>query len=311
MILRKTLAIASAIAMATALMLTGCSAPASASVAPSESAAATTAPADSAAPADTATTPALSGKLEISGSTSMQELAEQLAEGFMAKNPGVTVNVQGGGSSVGIQNVTDGLSDIGNASRALKDEEKSAGLVEYTIAQDGVAAIVNPANGVSDLTAEQIMKIFKGEITNWKDVGGKDAKIIVITREASSGTREAFTKLFNVIEKGADGKETVVITDKALECNDNGSMMTNVAGKPDAIGYCSVGSLNDTVKPLKVEGVDATKENIIANTYKYWRPFVMATKGDAKDLAKSFLDFVYGPDGGAIVAKKYIPVAAK
>ncbi len=293
MILKKIAVLVTALMFTSAMFLAGCSTPV-----------ATTSPAaGSIAP--------LSGKLEISGSTSMQELAEQLAEAFMAKNPGVTVNVQGGGSSVGVQNVTDGLSDIGNASRALKDAEKTAGLVERVIARDGVTAIVHPSNTVADLTAEQIMKIFKGEITNWKDVGGKDAPILVIVRESSSGTREAFWQLFKISAKNAEGKDEAAFTDKALECNDNGSMMSNVAGKEDAIGFCSVGSMNDTVKGLKVEGVEPTIPNIIAGTYKYWRPFVMATKGEAKDQAKAFLDFVYGPDGAAVISKKFIPVEAQ
>jgi phosphate transport system substrate-binding protein len=253
----------------------------------------------------------LSGKLEISGSTSVQELAEQLAEAFEEANTGVTVTVQGGGSSVGVQNVTDGLSDIGNASRALKDSEKEKGLVEHIIARDGVAAIVHPSNGVSDLTAAQITAIFKGEITNWKDVGGSDAEIIVIIRESSSGTREAFTTLFKLSEKNAEGKEVHLYTEKALECNDNGSMMTNVAGKETAIGFCSVGSLNDTVKGLKIEGVDPTIPNIKDGSYIYWRPFVMATKGEPQGLAKAFLDFVYGEDGAALIGKKFIPTAAQ
>ena len=293
----KILTLTTATALSLALLLAGCTSTA----APAASSAAGTNEAASGAPS-------LSGKLEISGSTSMQELVEKLGEAFMAKNAGVTVNVQGGGSSVGVQNVIDGLFDIGNASRALKDEEK-AELTEHIIAQDGVAIIVNPGNtGVTGLTAAQVADIFSGKVTNWKDVGGKDAAIIVITREASSGTREAFVKLFGLETTDAAGNTVVNLADKALECNDNGSMMTNVSGKEAAIGYCSLGSLNDTVTAIKIDGVEPTAENVKNDTYKYWRPFAMATKGDVSPLAQAFLDFVYSPDGQAVVAEKYIPV---
>ncbi len=308
----KVLTLTMTAALSLALLLAGCSAttaPAASSAAATTAAETTAADETTAAATEAASeAPALSGKLEISGSTSMQELVEKLGEAFMAKNAGVTVNVQGGGSSVGVQNVIDGLSDIGDASRALKDEEK-AELTEHVIAQDGVAIIVNPANtGVTGLTAAQVADIFSGKVTNWKDVGGKDADIIVITREASSGTREAFVKLFGLESTDTAGNTVVNITDKALECNDNGSMMTNVSGKEAAIGYCSLGSLNDTVTALKIDGVEATAENVKSDTYKYWRPFVMATKGDGSELAQAFLDFVYGPDGQAVVSEKYIPV---
>jgi phosphate transport system substrate-binding protein len=242
----------------------------------------------------------------------MLELVQELAAKFMEINPDVTIDVQGGGSGVGIQNVIDGVSEIGNSSSALKDDQKAQGLIGVDIALDGVAVIVNPNNPLTALTAEQVTKIYKGEITNWKDVGGADHAITVVNREAASGTRDAFTKFFKMSDKDAAGKTIEFYTDKAIEQNSGGGMATTVAGDEFAIGYISVGSLVDTIKALQVDGVAASKATVLDNTYKYWRPFVMVTKGDAQGLAKAFIDFcVKDPAGIEIVGKKYIPISEK
>ncbi len=314
---RKFLSVLAAVALSAAVLLTGCqNTPVTATPAPTTEATptpaatatpeATTAAPSSEAPTAEATSaaPALSGTVEVAGSTSVQPLAEDLAKAFSAKYPDVKINIQGGGSSVGVSSATDGTADIGNVSRALKDAEK-AELKDYTIALDGITVAVNPMNTVSALTAEQVTKIFKGEIKNWKEVGGADEPIIVIIREASSGTRDGFQEFFKLQEK-VDGKLKEFVTEDAVETNDNGSMMTNIAGKEGAIGYCSLGSANDTIKLLSVDGVAPTEATILDGTYKYQRPFVMATKGEAPGLAKAFIEWVMGDEGKAIISKKYI-----
>ncbi len=308
---RKFLSVLAAAALSAAVLLTGCqNTPVTATPAPTTQVtptpeAATATPGGEAPTAETNTAaPALSGTVEIAGSTSVQPLVEDLAKAFSAKYPDVKINIQGGGSSVGVSSAADGTADIGNVSRALKDAEK-AELKDYTIALDGITVAVNPKNPVSALTAEQVTRIFKGEIKNWKEVGGADQPIIVIIREASSGTRDGFQEFFKLQEK-VDGKLTEFVTEETVQTNDNGSMMTNIAGKEGAIGYCSLGSANDTVKLLSVDGVAPTEATILDGTYKYQRPFVMATKGEAQGLAKTFIEWVMGDEGKAIVAGKYI-----
>ncbi len=308
---RKFLSVLAAAALSAAVLLTGCqNTPVTATPAPTTQAtptpeAATANPGGEAPTAETnSAAPALSGTVEIAGSTSVQPLVEDLAKAFSAKYPDVKINIQGGGSSVGVSSAADGTADIGNVSRALKDAEK-AELKDYTIALDGITVAVNPKNPVSALTAEQVTRILKGEIKNWKEVGGADQPIIVIIREASSGTRDGFQEFFKLQEK-VDGKLTEFVTEETVQTNDNGSMMTNIAGKEGAIGYCSLGSANDTVKLLSVDGVAPTEATILDGTYKYQRPFVMATKGEAQGLAKAFIEWVMGDEGKAIVAGKYI-----
>jgi phosphate transport system substrate-binding protein len=287
MSLKRIAALVTVTLLTAAVLLTGCSAT------PSPTVASTVAP--TAAP--------LSGKLSLSGSTSSQPLVQKLADAFMKANPGVTINVQGGGSSVGVADAQSGLSDIGNVSRALTDAEKAA-LTETTICIDGIDAIVNTANGVSDLTAQQITDIYTGKVTNWKDVGGADMPIIVVQREASSGTRDAFQGFFKLV----DANKNVLVVKTALECNSTGAVITTVAGKPGAIGYASMGSVDNTVKALKIGGVEPTLANIMSKTYTYQRPFVMATKGAPAGVAKAFIDWIFGADGQAIVSQGYIVV---
>ncbi len=233
----------------------------------------------------------LSGKVQMSGSTSMETIANALAESFMLQNPNVTVDVQLGGSSVGIKDALEGKSDIGNASRELKAEE--TGIVPNIIAIDGIAMVVNPANKVAELTSENLVKIYTGEIKNWKDVGGDDAPIVVIGREASSGTRGAFEELLKIEEQAK----------YAQELTETGAVKTAVSTTPTAIGYISLEALDDTVTALKIDGGSPTEEEIKAKTYPLSRPFIMAVKeGELRPEVKAFIDFVLSADGQAVVA---------
>jgi phosphate transport system substrate-binding protein len=260
------------------------------------------APADKNEPAGNA--PAASGtngSITINGSTSVQPLAEELAKAFKAKNPNATIDIQGGGSGVGIKSAIDGVVDIGMSSRDLKPEEKS--LKEFKIAVDGIAEILNPTNGVNDLSMEQIKKIYTGEITDWKEVGGKEGKITVVTREEGSGTRGAFIELAGIEVKEGDNKVDKTIT-SAITQGSTGAVMTTVAGDPNAIGYASYGSAKDKtdVKLINVDGKPCTEENIYSGEYKISRPFLMLTNADPAGLAKEFLDFVLSPEGQEVVA---------
>ena len=235
-----------------------------------------------AAPAETTTD--LSGSISMVGSTSMEKLANALSEAFMEEYPDVTVTAEFVGSGAGIEAVTNGTADIGNSSRSLKDEEKAAGVVENVVAIDGIAVCVDPANEVADLTKEQLTNIYNGTVTNWKEVGGADEPIIVIGREAGSGTRGAFEELVDLV----DGCKY------ANELDSTGAVIAKVASTPGAIGYASLDALDDSVKALSLEGVEATAENIKAGNYFLSRPFVMATKGEISeqsDLVKALFDF--------------------
>ncbi|QXM05832.1 phosphate ABC transporter substrate-binding protein [Crassaminicella indica] len=249
----------------------------------------------------------LSGKIVIAGSTSVQPLSEELAAVFMEKYPEVAVEVQGGGSSVGVKSAVDKIADIGAASREIKESEKEFGLTEYVIAKDGIAVVVNPFNEVEDLTLEQIKKIFTGEITNWKEVGGKDQAITVVSREEGSGTRGAFVEITKVQKKDAEGKKVDKTTVNALVQPSTGAVKQTVANTPAAIGYISMGAVDDTVKPVKVEGVEATEENAKAGTYKITRPFLYLTKGDESEIVKAYIEFVLN-EGQEIVKEEFISV---
>jgi phosphate transport system substrate-binding protein len=249
----------------------------------------------------------LSGTVTLSGSTSVQPLAQVLSDEFTANNSGVKVDVQAGGSSTGVKNAGSGASDIGNSSRDLKDEEKSLGIDEHIIAIDGIAVIVNPNNKVADLTKEQIAKIFKKEITNWKDVGGDDKPIVVVSREDGSGTRGAFEELMALIkkEKNAEGKEIEVSQVKYdLIANENGVVKATVQAKDNAIGYMSMGYVDENIKALKVDGVEASFDNIKSKSYALWRPFLMLTKGELRPEVKAFLDYVLSDEGQQVVTEE-------
>ena len=247
-----------------------------------------------AAPAETTTD--LSGSISMVGSTSMEKLANALSEAFMEEYPDVTVTAEFVGSGAGIEAVTNGTADIGNSSRSLKDEEKAAGVVENVVAIDGIAVCVDPANEVADLTKEQLTNIYNGTVTNWKEVGGADEPIIVIGREAGSGTRGAFEELVDLV----DGCKY------ANELDSTGAVIAKVASTPGAIGYASLDALDDSVKALSLEGVEATAENIKAGNYFLSRPFVMATKGEISeqnDLVQAWFDYVMGDEGQQIASE--------
>ena len=261
-----------------------------------ESSAAESTVAESSAAAPAETTTDLSGSISMVGSTSMEKLANALSEAFMEEHPDVTVTAEFVGSGAGIEAVTNGTTDIGNSSRSLKDEEKAAGVVENVVAIDGIAVCVDPANEVADLTKEQLTNIYNGTVTNWKEVGGADEPIIVIGREAGSGTRGAFEEL-------VDLKDACKY---ANELDSTGAVIAKVASTPGAIGYASLDALDDSVKALSLEGVEATAENIKAGNYFLSRPFVMATKGEISeqnDLVQAWFDFVLGDEGQQIASE--------
>ena len=261
-----------------------------------ESSAAESTVAESSAAAPAETTADLSGSISMVGSTSMEKLANALSEAFMEEYPDVTVTAEFVGSGAGIEAVTNGTADIGNSSRSLKDEEKAAGVVENIVAIDGIAVCVDPANEVADLTKEQLTNIYNGTITNWKEVGGADEPIIVIGREAGSGTRGAFEEL-------VDLKDACKY---ANELDSTGAVIAKVASTPGAIGYASLDALDNSVKALSLEGVEATAENIKAGNYFLSRPFVMATKGEISeqnDLVQAWFDFVLGDEGQQVASE--------
>lgn len=261
-----------------------------------ESSAAESTVAESSVAAPAETTTDLSGSISMVGSTSMEKLANALSEAFMEEYPDVTVTAEFVGSGAGIEAVTNGTADIGNSSRSLKDEEKAAGVVENVVAIDGIAVCVDPANKVADLTKEQLTNIYNGTFTNWKEVGGADEPIIVTGREAGSGTRGAFEELVDLV----DGCKY------ANELDSTGAVIAKVASTPGAIGYASLDALDDSVKALSLEGVEATAENIKAGNYFLSRPFVMATKGEISeqnDLVQAWFDFVLGDEGQQVASE--------
>ena len=236
----------------------------------------------------------LSGSISMSGSTSMEKLANAVAESFMEKYPNVTVTAEFTGSSAGIESVLAGSVDIGNSSRNLKDDEKSAGAAENIVAIDGIAVVADPANKVEDLTKDQLVSIYTGEIKNWSEVGGDDQAIVVVGREAGSGTRGAFEELLDIADACT----------YANELDSTGAVMAKVASTPGAIGYVSLDVVDDSVKALKLDGVDATEENIKAGNYALSRPFVMATKGEIseqKTEVQALFDYLSSDEGKALI----------
>lgn len=219
----------------------------------------------------------ISGSISMAGSTSMEKLANAVAESFMAKYPDVTVTAEFTGSSAGIEAVTAGSVDIGNSSRALKDEEKEAGVAENIVAIDGIAVVVDPANAVTGLTKEQLISIYTGETKNWSDLGGEDAPIVVVGREAGSGTRGAFEELLEIEDACT----------YASELDSTGAVIAKVASTPGAIGYASLDAIDDTVSAVSLEGVPATVDNIKSGDYFLCRPFVMATMGEISEQSEA------------------------
>lgn len=236
----------------------------------------------------------LSGTISMAGSTSMEKLANAVSEAFMEKYPNVTVTAEFTGSSAGIESLLAGSVDIGNSSRALADDEKSEGAVENIVAIDGIAVVTDTANTVENLTKEDLAKIYTGEIKNWSEVGGNDQSIVVVGREAGSGTRDAFEEIVDVQEKCA----------YANELDSTGAVMAKVASTPGAIGYVSLDVLDDTVNALKLDDVEPTAENIKAGTYFLQRPFVMATKGEISEQneqVQALFDYLQSDEGKSLI----------
>jgi len=247
----------------------------------------------------------LSGQIQIAGSTTVQPLAEVLAEAFMAIHPDVAIEVQGGGSSVGITSAGEGTVAIGNASRNVKESEFEAfpELQVYAIAYDGIAIVSNANLDLPSLTLEEVKAIFAGEITNYSEIGGPNEVIVIVSREEGSGTRAAFEEL--VMESGDTVAE---ISEDALLQQSNGQIRTTVSETPNTIAYLSFGFLDESVHVVAVEGVEPTVENVKNETYPIFRPLNMLTNGEPSDLAKAFLDFILSDAGQAIVAEEYITV---
>ncbi len=236
----------------------------------------------------------LNGTIKLAGSTSMEKLCEAMAESFMERNPGVTVTVEYTGSGAGLESLAAGSVDIGNASRGLKDEEKASGAVENIVAIDGIAVITNKSCSIKDVTSKNLAKIYSGEITDWAELGGKEQPIIVIGREAGSGTRDAFEELLEV-------KDGCVY---AQELDSTGAVLAKVATTPGAIGYVSLDVVDDTVSGLKIDGVEPTEEEILAGNYMLQRPFVMATKGETSgqnELVQAWFNYINSDDGKEVI----------
>ena len=236
----------------------------------------------------------LNGTIKLAGSTSMEKLCEAMSESFMEKNPGVTVTVEYTGSGAGLESLAAGSVDIGNASRGLKDEEKASGEVENIVAIDGIAVITNKSCSIKDVTSKDLAKIYSGEITDWAELGGEEQPIIVIGREAGSGTRDAFEELLEVKDVCA----------YAQELDSTGAVLAKVGTTPGAIGYVSLDVVDDTVSGLKIDGVEPTEEEILAGNYMLQRPFVMATKGEISEqneLVQAWFNYINSDDGKDVI----------
>jgi len=237
-------------------------------------------------------------EITIVGSTTVQPLAELLGNAFEEMHPGVTITVSGGGSSVGISTIGAGNCDIGTASREITSDEFSRypNMKDFVIARDGIAIITNTGNTVTNLSKNQVRDIFTGDITNWSEVGGPNASIVVVSREEGSGTRAAFEEM--VLASAA------MITGLAILQPSNGAVMTTVSTTPNSVGFVSFGYLNDTVKTIAINGVEPTAANASAGRYPIVRPLNMLTDGEPTGVLKDFIDFVMGPQGQAIVSSE-------
>ena len=292
--MKKVISIALIAMLVVAMADCSQSQPAATTAAPAETAAQTTAAPQTEAPA------ALSGTVATDGSTSMEKVIGALGEAFMEANSGVNFTYNPTGSGSGITAVSEGRCDIGLSSRALKDSEVASGLVGTVLAYDGIAMIVNPANTVEDLDIETIAKIYTGEITNWSAVGGADAEIVLVGREAGSGTRSGFEELTETVDK----------CKYRQELTSTGDVITAVAQNPDAIGYASLASVKDSVKALKVAGVTPTEETVKDGTYLIQRPFVLVTKEGValSPVAQAFFDYATkGQANDIITASGVVP----
>jgi phosphate transport system substrate-binding protein len=235
----------------------------------------------------------LTGSVTISGSTSVEKVGNALAEEFMALNSSVEVTYEGIGSSGGVKNAKNGVTQLGTASRNLKTEEKEWGFTELILAYDGIAIISNPENGVEGVTVDQVRAIYRGEITNWSQIGGADAEIVVVSREDGSGTRGAFEEII-----GFEGE----LKEGALIADGNGNVQSTVAANPLSIGYVSFTYINDTVKPILVDGTTPTVENVVSSEYGVARPFMIVyMEENMTDAAKAFVEFAMSSEGQDII----------
>ena len=251
-------------------------------------------PADTGADSNTPAEATVSGTVSTDGSTSMEKVINSLGESFMAMNKDVKFTYNPTGSGSGIQAVSEGRCDIGLSSRALKEDEKASGLTETILALDGIAIVVSPENPVSDLDVDTIAKIYTGEITNWKDVGGNDAEIVLIGREAGSGTRDGFESI-------TDTKDACQYRQ---ELTSTGDVINTVSQNPGAIGYASLSAVGESVKALTVGGVEATEATVKDGSYVVQRPFVLVTKEGTKlsPAAQAFFDYALSADAASIIA---------
>lgn len=240
-------------------------------------------------------TASISGSVSTDGSTSMEKVIGALGESFKNENSGVSFTYNPTGSGSGITAVSEGSCDIGLSSRTLKDEEKAKGLKETTLAYDGIAIIINPSNKVDDLTTEQIAKIYTGEIKNWNEVGGDNAEIVLIGREAGSGTRDGFESITKTEDK----------CQYRQELTSTGDVITTVSQNPNAIGYASLAAIKDSVKAIKVGGVEPTEDTVKDGSYVIQRPFVLVTKEDKplSKAAQAFYDYALSSDAAPIISK--------
>jgi len=240
----------------------------------------------------------LSGSITEAGSTTVQPIAEKLADVFTQMHPKVTVTIQGGGSSVGVKSASDGTVDIGAASRELKSSEPA--LVKHLLARDGIAIATHPSNTLTGLTKDEIRRIFTGEITNWSELGGASAVIIIVAREEGSGTRAAFEEMV---------MDEALITNSAIQQPSNGAVRTTMATTPNSIGFLSFGYLDSSVKSLAVDGIEGTIENAQNGSYPIVRPLYFLTKEAPAGLVKEFIDFCLNPAAQSLVEDEgYIPV---
>ena len=231
--------------------------------------------------------------ISISGSTSVGPLMEKIQEKYEEANSNITLEIQQNGSGAGIKDVTSGISEIGMSSRELKDEEKSA-VQGTTVAYDGIALLVNPENSVKNISLEDVKKIYTGEITNWKEVGGDDAQIVVVSREEGSGTRDAFQEIV--------GYESEELLKDATISDGSGAVKTTVAGNKNAIGFASFEYIDNTVSALNINDVEPTADNVKAGNYKLSRPFILVTKEDSlTENGQKLIDFVLSAEGQQIV----------
>lgn len=246
-------------------------------------------------------------KISVVGSTTVAEPMEKLAAKYKEIGNTDTVEVQGIGSSAGVKAVLDGTAAIGMVSRELKEEEKKEGIVETVIAYDGIAMVVHPTNTVTNLTKEQLKDIYEGKITNWKEVGGVDQDIIVVTREAGSGTRGAFEEILHLL----DGDKASTIIESALVAEGTGTVMATVASKEAAIGFISLGYMDETVKPVSIDQVVPTPQAVKEGSYTISRPLLVITKQEVSESAQKFMDFIVDTEAQKIIAEKYIPVKSE